>query len=433
MRVSVQGLWHLGCVTAACVAEHFPTSAYDPDPQRVAELTKGKAPIFEPELSEQIQRGLTVQKLRFSQDLVESIQDADVVWVTYDTPVDDRDVADTEYVAREVTRLFPHLRDGTVVLVSSQVPVGFTARIEQAFRSSYPRVDVGFACSPENLRLGRAMEAFRHPGRVVLGIRRTADRSTLSRLFAPFCEQLEWMSAESAEMTKHALNSFLATSVAFANEIASLCEKVGADAKEVERGLKSDVRVGSRAYLGPGGPFAGGTLGRDVGLLVQLGDSRKLSIPLIRGVRQSNDEHKSWLRHKVTELLGGLAGRTMAVLGLTYKPETDTLRRSEAIEFCRWASQGGATIQAYDPVVKHLPAGLAEIIQLRPSVAEALQRADAMIVATEWKQFREIAVADILGQMRTPIVIDGSRFLGSCLASDRRIRYAAVGLQARGE
>ena len=431
MRVCVYGLWHLGSVTAACLAEYFTTVGYDPDTATVSKLRAGQPPVFEPRLAELVQAGLSAGRLSFSDNLASAIQDADVIWVTFDTPVDDDDVADVEFIARQVTALFPHLTNGMLVLISSQVPVGFTAQIEATFRSTYPDREVSFAYSPENLRLGKALDAFRHPERIVMGVRSQADQVRLSSLLAPFCQRLEWVSVESAEMTKHALNAFLATSITFINELATLGEQVGADAKEVERGLKSDPRIGPRAYLSPGSAFAGGTLARDIAFLTQIGQQAQVPTHLLTAVRVSNDEHKAWPRRKLEELLGDLSGKTVAVLGLTYKPGTDTLRRSSAVELCIWLAQQGAQVRAYDPAVTQLPLELKQYINLRGTAREALQQADALIVATEWPVFRALSADDLVIEMRTPIVVDPNSFLDTTLGRDSRLRYTAVGKPRR--
>jgi UDPglucose 6-dehydrogenase len=248
-----------------------------------------------------------------------------------------------ESVVRAAASLFPHLRDGAVMLVSSQLPVGTTQRLESMFAETAGGRRAGFAYSPENLRLGKAIDVFAHPDRVVAGVRSEADRATIAELLRPFTDRIEWMSVESAEMTKHALNAFLATSVTFINEIAALCEQVGADASEVERGLKSEARIGPKAYLSPGGAFAGGTLARDVMFLSELGRQKGIATHLLSSVKTSNDAHRQWAQRRLAQLLDGVSGRTVAVWGLTYKPGTDTLRRSSAIELCKWLGSQGRT------------------------------------------------------------------------------------------
>lgn len=431
MIICTFGLWHLGCVTAACVAEHVRTIGLDPGASTVADLQIGKPPIFEPGLSELIQSGVSSGKLSFTTDVREAVQASDIVWVTFDTPVNESDEADVPYVEEQIKSLFPHLRQGALVLISSQMPVGSTARIEAACGATYPDKDVHFACSPENLRLGKALDVFHNPGRIVVGVRNDEDRQKLSVLLTPFCDNLLWMSVESAEMTKHALNAFLANSIAFINEVAVLCEEVGADAKQVAQGLKSDERIGPRAYLGAGGPFAGGTLARDIAFLTTTAKRFAVRAPLLESVRTSNDLHKGWHRHKLAALLGSLAGKTVAVLGLTYKAGTDTLRRSTAVELCHWLFSQNANVRAFDPVVKRLPGELADQIKLCSSALEAVVGADAVVIATDWPDFRELRVEEFISRMKTPIVLDANRFLEGSLGEDPALKYAAVG-KAKG-
>jgi UDPglucose 6-dehydrogenase len=221
------------------------------------------------------------------------------------------------------------------------------------------------------------------------------------------------------------LNAFLATSVSFINEIASICEQAGADATEVERGLKSDGRIGQRAYLHPGAAFAGGTLARDLLFLREIASRTGRASPLIDGVKASNDLHAGWVKRRFSECIGTPKGKAIAVLGLTYKPGTDTLRRSSAVEACRWLSSEGASIRAYDPAVNTSDPEVAR--WLEPSAEEALRGADALLVATAWPEFRNLSGDVIANRMKSPIVIDPGGHLEDRLRGDQRIRYFAVG------
>src|SRR5689334_3281939 len=324
LTVAVAGLWHLGTVTAACLASRgLDTIGYDRDADTVRKLRAGEPPLFEPGLADLVREGLERRTLRFTSQPAD-LGAADVLWVAWDTPVDDQDRSDVDFVIRELTLLFPHLRPDALVLISSQLPVGTARELERRYAAQQPAGTVTFACSPENLRLGKAIEAFTTPERVIVGVRSEADGDKVKRLLAPFNVKIELMGVESAEMTKHALNAFLATSVAFMNEVARVAEAVGADAREVERGLKTEGRIGPRAYLKPGAAYAGGTLARDISYLIARGDGARVETPLFHGVQASNDTHKAWMFDTVTRLLGGdLAGQRVAVLGLTYKPGTD--------------------------------------------------------------------------------------------------------------
>jgi UDPglucose 6-dehydrogenase len=231
-------------------------------------------------------------------------------------------------------------------------------------------------------------------------------------------------------MSKHALNAFLATSVAFINEIARLGEIVGADTREVERALKSDVRIGPRAYVRPGGPYAGGTLARDVSYLIEQGEASGCSMPLFRGVRDSNDAHREWAYDALVRLLGPLSGHLIAILGLTYKPDTDTLRRSPAVDLCLRLVAAGARVIAYDPAVKTLPSELASSIDLANTPHDALRGVSAAVIATEWPEFRRLASDAFVAERQEAIVLDPGGFLASTLQHDRRIRSTVVGTPA---
>ncbi len=426
MNIVVLGLWHLGCVTAACCAEHFPVVGLDYDEPVVAGLREGKAPLFEPGLDDLLGQGLAGGRLRVVLGADEAaLAAADVLWVCYDTPVDDNDVADVPYVLARLEKCLPALRPGAVVLISSQIPAG-TCR---ALEANHPGVD--FACSPENLRLGKALDIFRHPGRIVAGVRTPAARAKLAPLFTPFCDEVLWMSPESAEMTKHGINAWLALSVTFANELARLCEALGADAREVERGLRSEERIGQKAYIRPGGSFAGGTLARDVVALTKLAKETGENTAIFPAILAGNDAHKDWALGRVRTLLGTLAGKTVAVLGLTYKPGTDTLRRSGAVELAVKLLAAGARVRCYDPVVKALPPNLAGAA-LSASLEETVAGADAAVVATEWPQIKEAAWTALLPTMRRALIVDANGFLRLPPDAAPGVEYLAVGTPARG-
>ena len=426
MRVCVAGLWHLGCVTSACLAKAgHEVVAIDSDEQAVANLRRGKAPLFEPGLDDLIAEGLAAGRLRFDTD-PRAAKGAEVAWIAYDTPVDDNDVPQPAAVVERVMGLLPHISDGALVLVSSQLPVGTTRQLANAAGGQGRNITFGY--SPENLRLGRAIEVFTHPDRVVVGLQSEADRAKVSALLAPLTGNIVWTGIEAAEMTKHAINAFLATSVAFMNEIAAICEQVGAEASEVERGLRSEERIGPKAYLSPGGAFAGGTLARDVMTLAGLGERLGVPATLIAAVRESNDRHRSWPLRKLRERLGGLGGRRIAILGLTYKPGTSTLRRSGAIELATELKAQGASVVAFDPAVRKLSPEVPQGLTVAASAREALKDADAAVLATPWPEFRDLPWPELLSVMRGRVIVDANGFLSASLRNRPGIAYAAVGL-----
>lgn len=420
MNVCVYGLWHLGSVTAACLASGgCNVTGLDEAPDVIENLSSGQAPLFEPGLNDLIREGIEAGHLRFTTSAAEALRNADVLWIAFDTPVSEEDQADVNYVVSRVKKQLPLLEPGALVVVSSQLPVGSVRELEQRCG----REDISFAALPENLRLGKAIEVFTKPDRVIAGVRSDKDRVRISAMLAPFTQRIEWMSVESAEMTKHAINAFLATSVVFINEIATICEEVGADAKEVERGLKSESRIGPRAYLSPGAAFAGGTLARDIAFLTGLSDNAGRKSPLIESVKTSNDLHKGWTRRKLIAILGDLRGKTVGVWGLTYKAGTDTLRRSSSVELCRWLHEEGARVVAHDPAVKWLPQELQTIISLKSSPVEAASNVNALVVATEWPMYREVNL-DISDKLT---VLDANRFLRDKFEMNAAVRYVTIG------
>jgi UDPglucose 6-dehydrogenase len=433
MKVCVLGLWHLGSVTAAGLAElGHDVVGFDFDESRVAQLSTGVAPVHEPGLAALIERGLASDKLRFSSSLQHAVRDAEVLWIAYDTPVDGQGNADLDFVGSQIVRAVLETDTDALVLVSSQFPVGSVRRLERA-AALYPAPrQLRVAYSPENLRLGSAVNDFLHPQRIVVGVRSSRDKKVLSGLLGSITESIEWMSVESAEMTKHAINGFLATSIAFANEIASICESVGADAKEVERGLKGDSRIGARAYLAPGGPFAGGTLARDLVYLNRTAGEYGVTTPLLSSVLASNDSHKSWVKHKLRTLFDQVSPVTVTVWGLAYKPGTDTLRGSGAVELCEWLISQGASIHVHDPLVKELPPHWRGAVERFDHPLAALRGAQALVVAADSPVYRAVSAQQLRGGTDRLVVLDADRVLHAVQGGNSdNLDYFAVGMPAR--
>ena len=419
MHLVVLGLWHLGSVTAACMARYHRVSGLDFDEPVLKKLCAGHAPLHEPGLDNLLAAGIASDHLSFSAEISVAAT-ADVLWVCYDTPVDVDDRSDLDWVHARLARVLPSLRSGTVVLISAQLPVGTCAQLAK----QHPTLH--FACSPENLRLGKALEAFEKPARIIVGVSSAVARTVLEKMLAPLRAPLVWMRTESAEMVKHALNSFLALSVAYINEIATLSEMVGADAQEVAAGLKSDPRIGERAYLGPGGPFAGGTLARDVVTLSQLGITQHLPLALIPAIKESNDRHRGWAFRKIQPALTGIKQPIVAVLGLAYTPHTSTLRRSAAVELCRQLLAAGMKVQAYDPLIRTADDEHRDL-SLAPSAADAMQGAHAVVICTEWPEFRDYPWPTLIASMAQPVVIDANRLVEESVASVAGLVYLTVG------
>jgi len=411
-------------VTAACAAAAgHRVVAYDEDASVVEGLRNGVLPVDEPGLAELVQQGLAAETLVLTNSMEEALEGADLVWIAYDTPVDEEDRADVAYVLERARALVAAAGPDAVILISSQLPVGTTRLLEEPART--------LAYSPENLRLGAAIAAFTEPERIVVGIRADGDRARIEELLGAFSDRIEWMGVESAELVKHGVNAFLALSVTFANELAGIAERVGADAAEVERGLKTERRIGARAYLRPGGAFAGGTLARDVEYLTQIGEREGVATQLLGAVRASNEEHKRWAARKIASLLGDeddrLDGKLIGVWGLVYKQGTDTLRRSSSVELCRDLAGAGAVVKVHDSAVRRVPDDLSGLFALCTSPLEAAEDASAVVVQTDWPSYREVEPERLVAAMRSALVVDPHGFLAKTLGKADGIRYVRVG------
>ena len=401
MKVCVLGIWHLGSVASACLAElGFQVTGVDEDAARVEALNNGHAPLFEPDLDELLAKGLAAGRLSFVTDVSEGVAGADYVLIAYDTPVDDRDEVDLSGLFAAARAAAPHLAADATIVVSSQVPVGTCERLAEAVRETNPAVEFAIGCVPENLRLGQAVQRFMTPDFLVFG---AASHERLEALFAAIDAPKLRTDLRTAEMTKHAINAYLATSISFINEIANLCDLVGADAFQVAEALRLDSRTGSETPLRPGLAFGGGTLARDMKALRGIGQVHGYEPALISGAIRVNERQNGTVLPRLKGVCKGLRGLTIGVLGLTYKPGTSTIRRSPAMEIIQALNAEGAAVKAYDP--------RADEAELRPyrhlfvryddayAVADGSQ---ALILTTGWPQFRELDFRRIRDLMGTP-------------------------------
>ena len=426
MKICVYGLWHLGCVISSCLADkEFNVVGLDPDELIIKNLLKAKPPLFEPGLEELISKNLK-KNLNFTSNYKEAIGDADILWIAFDTPVDKNDKADTEYIFEKIRDALKFVNDNCKIIISSQVPVGFVKKLEIFTEKEYKK-KLYFCYSPENLRLGKSIHYFKNPDRIIVGIRDEKHKKLLKSFFEKLSDNIVWMNIESAEMTKHAINSFLALSITFVNEIAALCEFNGADEKEVEAGLKTDERIGQKAYLKPGIAYSGGTLARDVNFLNSLADSFNYPAYLLSGIKKSNNYHKKWLKRTLLSCFRSLEGKTVTILGLTYKSGTSTLRRSIAVEFINSLKSESVNIRVFDPEVKELPDNLKNIITLCGNLNNALNNSDCLVIITEKQIFRQELSLEIINKMKNKLIIDANGFIENIIKEDKSIKYIRVG------
>jgi UDPglucose 6-dehydrogenase len=354
MKVCVYGLWHLGLVTVAGLSKlgHSVIGLDSFDVDLLNRLNKGQISIYEPGVSEAIINGIKHNNTTFTNDPRIALHDVDFIWVTFDTPIDSNDDADVDYIENKIMDIAYYLKDKTKLIISSQVPVGFTEKLERKLSLKFPNKKIYFAYSPENLRLGNALEIFNNPDRIIIGVH-PEDKKEFEIFFHTISPLLIWMDIPSAEMTKHAINTFLAMSICFANEIARICDDVGASPIEVETGLKTDSRIGYKSYTRSGDAYSGGTLARDVMSLFDTARRSYIHTPLIFAISESNEDHKIWIQSKCLDVMNNvLEGRVIMIFGLTYKEGTNTLRRSGSLELCEWLHKQGCIIYAYDDLVQ---------------------------------------------------------------------------------
>ncbi|MBI4503672.1 MAG: UDP-glucose/GDP-mannose dehydrogenase family protein [Gemmatimonadetes bacterium] len=421
--IAIVGLWHLGCsIAASWLRLDQRITAVEFDGRVVTGLREGRAPLFEPGVDETLAEGLKRGTLSV-RDRPDGVRDCAFVFVAYDTPVREDDSSDLTPIRTALDQIGPYLATDAIVIVSAQLPVGEARRLRARLRQAAPSAELVY--SPENLRLGEAMACYLKPGHIVIGAETTTAADRVAALFAPMQASIFRMNLPSAEMTKHCINSFLATSVTLANQWADIAAATGADFGDVARALRSDPRIGEKAYLTPGIGFSGGTLGRDLRVLD--GVSRETlggSAPLFGQVWDYNQRRVEVVARRAEAILGGLRGQRLALLGMTYKPGTSTLRRSLPLAVARDVLAKGATAAAHDPRADWretpLPAGL----QVAESPYAAAKDADLVVLLTEWPEYRELDFGRLAALMHRPLLFDTKDFL-----RPRREALAAAGLR----
>lgn len=427
-KICVIGIWHLGSVTSVCMADYgFQVVGVDRNLETVDNLNAGIPPLFEPGLEELLSRNLQAGRLRYTTDLGVAVKGASLVWLTFDTPVDDNDEVDLSEIFAVARDMAPYLEERVIVLVSSQVPVGTCEQIDAIIQQTNPDADFGIAYSPENLRLGRAIERFQNPAVTIPGSNDAATLDRVEELLQDINSPKLRMNLRTAEMTKHAINAFLATSISFANELANLCDAVGADALRLAAALRMDERIGPKARVLPGLGFSGGTLARDMKVLSHLGEQHAYDAHLVRAVLKVNVFQNQWVGRRLRQVLGSLQGLSVSVLGLTYTPNTSTLRRSVAIEIIRDLVAGGATVKAYDPKADREEVAQHVEFEFVPDPYLVTSDSDCLVVVTEWPVFKTLDFGRIKSLMRRPLVIDPKNFLDAEQLIELGFEYLGVG------
>jgi UDPglucose 6-dehydrogenase len=420
--VAVLGLWHLGSVYSACFAKlGFNVIGLDTNKKSVESLRSGIPPVSEPGLKELLAKGLADGILSFSTDFGQ-LRSAEYVVLALDTPIDEEDRPNLKPLVKLCRKASPFLRKGTHVVVSSQVPVGTCERLAATLGL---RNGMTISYVPENLRLGQAINSFLSPSFLVIGSDSSEGIRSTAKLFKGLGIEPVTMRLRAAEMVKHVLNSYLAMSIAFGNEMATLCRRVGVDPSEVVGAILNDSRISPKAPIRPGPPFSGGTLARDLTVLRNLGNRQKVQTFLLDGVARSNARRKEDIVKAALSAIGSWRGDSVvALLGLTYKAGTDTLRRSLALELANKLSRLGLRIHAYDPVVKHVPS--IRGLSLFKDPYEAVSGADVILILTAWPEFTSLDLRRVVGTAKKPYVIDLTHVLDPKKVEDAGIKMIEV-------
>jgi UDPglucose 6-dehydrogenase len=410
MRIAMIGTGYVGLVSGACFADfgHHVTCV-DKDVEKINALRRGEIPIFEPGLDALVAANVKAKRLDFTTDLKDPVAEADAVFIAVGTPSRRGDGhADLSYVYAAAREIAGALKGFTVVVTKSTVPVGTGDEVERLIREANPAADAAVASNPEFLREGAAIRDFKFPDRIVVGTSDERARKVLGDIYRPLSlnqAPLMYTARRTAELIKYAANAFLATKITFINEIADLSEKVGADVQEVARGIGLDNRIGSKfLHAGPG--FGGSCFPKDTRALIKIAQDHDVNLRIVEAVLGVNDNRKRAMARKVAGLTGNLRGKTVAVLGLTFKPETDDMREAPSIPIVTGLLDMGAKVRAHDPVGieqarKELPD-----IQYCDDPYECVTGADAMVVVTEWVQYRTLDLERLKNLLRQPVVVD---------------------------
>ncbi|WP_347158051.1 UDP-glucose dehydrogenase family protein [Pontibacter chitinilyticus] len=438
MRIAVVGTGYVGLVTGTCFAEvGIDVICIDIDTKKIDNLKKGILPIYEPGLEEMVARNTQKERLTFSTDLAASIQGCDAAFIAVGTPPGEDGSADLKYVLAVARSIGQNMNDYVVVVTKSTVPVGTANKVRKAIEEELEKrgVNIPFdvASNPEFLKEGAAIEDFLKPDRIVVGVASDRAEKVMKKLYKPFLmngHPLICMDIPSAEMTKYAANAMLATKISFMNDIANLCEIMGADVNMVRKGIGSDARIGNK-FIYPGIGYGGSCFPKDVKALIRTASDNGYQMRVLQSVEEVNENQKSVLYNKISKHFNGdLAGKTFAIWGLSFKPKTDDMREAPSLVIIQKLLEQGAKVRAYDPVaMKEAQHTLGDSIEYGRDEYEALIDADALLLVTEWPEFRSPNFNVVSKLMKNKVVFDGRNIYDAADMRDKGFVYYGIGLQ----
>jgi UDPglucose 6-dehydrogenase len=431
MNISVVGTGYVGLVVGACLAETGnDVVCADVDPAKIDGLKRNQLPIYEPGLAPLVERNQQQDRLTFTTDVPAAISSAKVIFIAVGTPPDEDGSADLRHVLAVADQIGRHMTRELVIVTKSTVPVGTAAKVAEAVgrHAKYP---FHLCSNPEFLKEGAAVDDFLKPDRVVLGVETDFARSAMAELYAPFVrtgKPIIFMDIASAEMTKYAANAMLATRISFMNEIARLCEVVGADVDHVRRGIGSDERIGP-SFLFPGPGYGGSCFPKDVKALIKTARGVNVPLAVLEAVEEANDRQKHILFQKLSKALGGsVTGTTVAVWGLAFKPQTDDMREAPALTLIEELLAANVTVRAHDPVAEHeARRRLGDRVGFSDSNYDAVTGADALVIVTDWNEYRHPDFNRVKQALRRPVLIDGRNLYDPAKMRSLGFIYDSIG------
>jgi UDPglucose 6-dehydrogenase len=432
MRIAMVGTGYVGLVSGACFADFgHHVVCIDKDADKIARLMRGEIPIYEPGLAELVARNAAQSRLRFTTDLKAAVAQADAVFISVGTPSRRGDGhADLSYVYDAAREIAGALSRFTVVVTKSTVPVGTGDEVERIIREARPDAQFAVVSNPEFLREGAAIRDFKHPDRIVVGTSDKRARDAMAEIYRPLylnAAPIMYTERRTAELIKYAANAFLATKITFINEIADLAEKVGADVQEIARGIGLDNRIGGKfLHAGPG--FGGSCFPKDTQALIKIGQDHEAPLRIVETVAAVNDQRKRAMARKVAVALGGeVRGHTIAVLGLTFKPNTDDMRDAPSIPLITALQDMGGKVRAFDPVGMEQAKAQLKDVTYCADAYDCAQGADALVIVTEWEQFRALDFARLKGAMKQPVLVDLRNIYDAGDMARHGFKYSGVG------
>ncbi|MCM1369562.1 MAG: UDP-glucose/GDP-mannose dehydrogenase family protein [Candidatus Amulumruptor caecigallinarius] len=436
MNIAIVGTGYVGLVSGTCFAEMgVNVTCVDVDAKKIESIKSGIIPIYEPGLDELVKKNMEAGRLHFTTDLAEVLDDVEVVFSAVGTPPDEDGSADLKYVLSVARTFAENLKKYTILVTKSTVPVGTANKVKETVSEVLRQrgVDIEFdvASNPEFLKEGAAIKDFMFPDRVVVGTDSERARKTISRLYKPFMlsgERMIFTDIPSAEMIKYAANSMLATRISFMNDIANLCELVGADVNHVRKGIGSDTRIGKK-FLYPGCGYGGSCFPKDVKALIKTAEQNGYEMRVLKAVEDVNEHQKSILVEKLLKHFdGNISGRRIALWGLAFKPETDDMREAPALVIINKLVEKGATVSVYDPVaMNECRRRVGNKVLYANDKYDAVKDADALILVTEWNEFRVLSYAALESLMKTRLIIDGRNIYDSDELAEHGFSYYKIG------